>query len=116
MNASDVNYILTHLSFDARKSNGDKYPPRTMKSICLNSILWYFNNIIGHPWIISSPELKGTLDSVDAAMKIGTRDSVLPTAILGKREAITMKEEQDLWRKEILGNQNPQILSRTLVT
>ena len=108
----ELNYWFSKFVLEARKENGEPYPPDTLYSICAGLLryAWERRPEIN---IFKDHQYAGFQKTLDGEMKR------LRSLGLGvkKRQAdpITIQKENDLWEKGILGEHDPQTLLDTLL-
>ena len=112
MSAAELSSWLTPFILEARKKNGDPYPPNTLYHIVMGLVRhlrWSGRNID----VLKDKEFANFRASLDAEMKR------LQSTGLGstKRQAevISVQEEDILWQQGLLGDSSPQVLLDTMV-
>ena len=113
MDKSDLNYCLKFFLSDARKVNGQEYPPRTLKEIvaCIQHNL---NYELKQPWSIFKDEaFMEPREILDAVMKRSARHGNVKEK---KRAAtISIESEEKLWKTGVFGRGTPRQVIDTLI-
>ena len=108
---TELNYWLSHFILEARRCNGDMYPPNTLYQICCG--LQRAIRETNPSWnLFTDPEFRECRDSLDAQMK-----DAKAKGLGNKRrqaEPITVEEEDLMWASGVLGTHNPQALVDTM--
>lgn len=112
MTPEELNSTLALFILEARKANGEKYPPKTLHGI-VAAIQHYLKREGREFKFFTNPIFSKLMGSLDAAMKQVSAEG-LGSA---KRQAqvISLEEEELLWSKGILGEQTPQQLLDTVI-
>ena len=112
MSAAELSSWLTRFILEARKKNGDPYPPNTLYHIVMGLVRhlrWSGRNID----VLKDKEFANFRASLDAEMKR------LQSTGLGstKRQAevISVQEEDILWQQGLLSDSSPQVLLDAMV-
>ena len=110
---SDLNYCLKYFVVEIRNQKGDDYPPRTLKEI-VAMVQHYFQNSLKQDWsIFNDKEFHETRIVLDAKMRRLAEKGMVKSK---KRAAsISFDDEEDLWKKDILGFDTPRKLLETLI-
>ena len=103
MSVSDLSYCLKYFIADARKQDGSKYPPKSLKEI-FAMIQHYMNYDCKRNWsFFKDPEFSDARNQLDAEMRLS---AVEGNARPPKRaENIPLSDEEDLWKKGIQGQE-----------
>ena len=113
MDTASLQYWLTHFILEVRKQNGSEYPPNTLHHLICGIMRFLRQN--GRPEIdfFKNDSFLEFRTSLDAEMK-----RLQSTGLGSKRkqaEPLTLAEEEQLWRKNILGDHSPQALLNTVI-
>lgn len=110
-NNDEINDYLSKFILEVRKQDGTFYPRESLLSIAagLQSIVRK-----EHPEInlFNSYKTKRFTDAMDASMKMST--SSLPPKNCTKHKPISIFDEEEIVKSEILGGDTPERLTRTL--
>ena len=113
MDCSDLNHCLIHFLPEIRKRNGDKYPPRTQKEL-VAGIQHYFNYSLDQNFsIFVDKEFKETREILDVCMKKSAAEGF--TKPVKRAAAITLEDEEKMWKTGVFGTSNPRQLLDTLI-
>lgn len=107
---SDLNYCLKYFVLEIRKTNGEKYPPRTLKEI-VAMVQHYFSHGLSKAWSVFTDDFG--LMVLDSEMKALARAGYVKEK--KRAEVITVSKENELWERNILGKNNPHQLAYSLV-
>ena len=104
------NYLSAYF-LEVRKNSGEEYPPKTLAAM-LNIMQMMVVDNGGKINLIKDPEFLNVRKHLDSRMKFLTKSGQQPE----KRQAavITEEMEQELWSKQILGDDDPTKLLRTV--
>ena len=109
---SELDYWLSKFVLEARRLDGQPYPPRTMYGIVC-SIMRYVRELRPQINFFKDADFAGFQKTMDGEMK---RLRSLGLGVKPKRaEPISVKEEGILWGKGLLGSHSPQVLLHTIV-
>lgn len=113
MDKLDLNFLLKYFVHEVRKQNGEKYPRESIKQL-IAGLQYYFRITYGKNFsIFTDEEFADTRLALDTAMKETTLEG---NGLQKKRaSAISFEEEKKLWDQNILGDDNPSRLNRTLL-
>lgn len=109
----DLDYALRYFFCDVRKTNGERYPPKTLKEIAC-SIQHYFNNELD--WNISlfvDSSFRSSRDVLDSQMKKSARMGLVKPR--KRAEVISFESEDEAWKNGTFGRGNPKQLQETLL-
>ena len=115
MTNSDLNYCLEFFVSDVRKTDGTKYPPRTLKEI-IAALQHFINNYMRDKRNISlfkDEAFSGMREILDAEMKVSASEGLIRPK--RKAKAITLSLEDELWKRGSFGNSNPKQLIDSLI-
>ena len=109
---SELDYWLSKFVLEARRLDGQPYPPRTMYGIVC-SIMRYVRELRPQINFFKDADFAGFQKTMDGEMK---RLRSLGLGVKPKRaEPISVKEEGILWENGLLGSHSPQVLLHTMV-
>lgn len=113
LSKDSLNSALTFFVFEVRKTDGTKYPSSSLRHL-ICSINYWVKHMDNKPWhILSDPEFSGCQKALDAAMKEAAKEGF---NLKTKRGAcITQNQEESLWNRGYLGQDNPKKLTRTML-
>ena len=110
---ANLNSALKFFVFEVRKRNGLKYPSESLRQL-INGINYWLRKKEKKNWnIFTDSDFEDARNALDGAMK--------ETAKEGNDEqpkravSITEEQEEDLWNRFYLGDDNPKKLNRTLL-
>ena len=107
-----LNKWLCKFALEARKENGEYYPPNTLYIICCG-LLRYVREIKPALNFFKDPIFSGFQKTLDSEMK---RLTSIGIGVKRKQaEPISEIEENILWEKNLLGDHTPQALLDTMV-
>ena len=108
----ELDYWLSKFVLEARKANGEPYPPDTLYVICAG-LLRYIREKRPEINIFKDHQYTGFRKTLDGEMKR------LRSAGIGVKrkqaEPITIEEENKLWERGALGEHDPQTLLDTML-
>lgn len=113
MSEENLCYTLKFFIADVRKENGNKYPPKTLKSIyyLIQHYLQY--ECKKNFSLFTSDVFKSAREVLDAEMRLSALEgNVKETKKAGE---ISIEDEESLWTKGILGCENPKQLQQTII-
>ena len=109
---SELNYWLSKFVLETRKADGDNYPPDTLYVIC-SGLQRFIRETRPEINLFKDPAFTGFQCTLDSEMK---RLWSLGLGVKKKQaEPITVEEENLLWDKVLLGEENPQALLDTIL-
>ena len=109
---SELNYWLSKFVLETRKADGDNYPPDTLYVIC-SGLQRFIRETRPEINLFKDPAFTGFQRTLDGEMK---RLQSLGLGVKKKQaEPITVEEENLLWDKGLLGEENPQALLDTIL-
>lgn len=113
MSPSDLNFALKHFIFSARKIDGTKYPPGSLKGI-VGGIFHHVHFHLKKVWNFFNDDVfEQSRQALSAAMKISRSEG---NGLHTKKAAeISLKDEDDLWSNGTFGFENPVKLIKTLL-
>lgn len=112
MTSGKLNSTLALFIQEARKANGEKYPPKTLHGI-IAAIQHYLKFKGKESQFFNDPVFARLMGSLNAAMKEASAEGLGNST--KKAEVISIEEEELLWSKAILGEQAPQQLLDTIL-
>jgi len=108
-----LNSALQHFVFEVRKKNGLKYPSDSLRQLVCGINFWLKKKENRNWNIFSDSGFEGARMALDSAMKETAREG---NNNKPKRAVpITQEQEEDLWNRGYLGDDNPKKLNRTLL-
>ena len=91
---------------EARRKDGEAYPPNTLYFIC-SGIQRHVRELCPEIHFFKDSEFDGFRKTLDAEMK---RLRSLGYRVKKKQaEPFSIEEEDELWKKDLLGNSSPQV-------
>ena len=113
MSANEMNYCLQYFFADVRKTDGSKYPPKTLKEIAA-MLQHYCNVTFDRKWsIFTGEEFSLCRKVLDAEMRISAKEGNVK--IPKRSDPISFSSEEELWRSGSLGCGSPAQLQNTLI-
>ena len=112
MTDEEMQYWISKFILEVRKEDGTEYPPKTILSLVmgLQSHIRMKNKV--NIDFLNSPNFIGVRQILDSEMK---RLSQKGLGInVRKAEALSVSDEDKLWKSKALGDFNPRVLVRTL--
>ncbi len=111
-NVHELDYWLSRFVLEARRTDGQPYPPQTLYGLVC-SLMRYVRELRPHINFYKDPEFAGFQKTMDGEMK---RLRSLGLGVKRKQaEPISVKEENSLWDKGLLGCHSPKVLLHTMV-
>jgi hypothetical protein len=108
----ELNHWLSKFVLETRKANGEPYPPDTLYGIC-SGLLRYIRERRPEINIFKDAQFAGFQRTLDAEMK---RLRSMGLGVRKKQaEPISIQEEDLLWEKGCLGDQDPHTLLDTML-
>ncbi len=110
MTADELNYSISRFIVEVKKGNGENYPGETLRGMVVMLQLYF--QTLGFQYKFLTDEFVQLKNTVDWVMKDRNKQGI--GAIVKQAEIITIEEEDMLWRKGILGRENPKQLLRAM--
>ena len=112
MTVAQLSHWMTRFVLEARKKNGDPYPPNSLHHIVTGLMrhLRWSGRVIDFFKDSNFIEFRASLDSEMKRLQSTGLGSVKRQA-----EVITEEDEETLWRKGLLGDHTPQVLLDSIV-
>ena len=107
----DLAYSLARFIHEVRKMDGSEYPPNTVREIII-MIQMYLHECNVFWKLLDQPEFMGLCNVVDNMMK---ERHAMGLGVWQSSDIISLKHEDELFRKGILGDESPMQLLRTVV-
>ena len=112
MSDDELNQTLACFICEIRKTDGSKYPPNTLYGI-IAAIQHFLKGKGKQVRLLNDDKFAYLRNALDAVMKENASAGVGLTRKQG--EVITLREEEQLWEKGVLGDSQPRQLLDTLV-
>lgn len=110
---SELNLCLRFFLSEVRKTNGEEYPPRTLKNL-VAMIQWWFNNRLNRQMsIFNDKAFHDARRVLDCRMKKAAAKGLLKTK--KKAVSISIEDEEEMWINGAFGSSNPRQLILTLI-
>jgi hypothetical protein len=109
----ELNICLRFFLCEARKVNGEPYPPRSLKNL-VAMIQWFYNKRLNRQLSIFNDKAFHEARLVlDSQMKKGASQGLLKP----KKQAvcISTSDEEEMWKNGAFGSSNPRQLILTLI-
>lgn len=113
MSNYELDYCLKYFVMEVRKTDGTKYPPRTLKEI-IAGVQHHFNYVLKREMsIFTGQAFSATRESLDAEMKTSAKEGNVK--LKRRANAISIDNERELWNNGTFGDSNPRQLIDTLI-
>jgi len=113
MDSQTLSHWMERFTLEIRKANGEEYQPNTLYHIICGIMRYVRMNLKAGIDFFKDAEFAGLRTVLDAEMKR------LQAKGLGsyhkQAEPLTIKDEDSLWEKKILGDHNPESLLNTMI-
>ncbi|KAK6175979.1 hypothetical protein SNE40_014351 [Patella caerulea] len=112
MTPAELNIVLKHFLFEAKKCDGGDYPSSTLYDIvaAVQSYIRYTGKSVN---IFEDDDFEQTRKALDTCMK---EKAAMGLGISNRQSAeiITLEEEENLWKRGVLGSDTPAVLLDTI--
>ncbi len=109
----DLNIVLQKFIFEVRKKDHSQYPPKTVYDI-FAMINYYVQNNLKRSWsLFKDSEFQQSRKCLEAAMKSAASNGL--TSGNNRSNAISLDEEDRLWRSDVFGKSSPKQITQTVV-